>query len=242
MTKYRHVTNVTLGDQLKTQNGTRLHAEEKVQLCDSCFTQYRAFNEEQRCREIGCRERGFSVPFDDILIKVCQKHMRTHVIKTSQSNKSFKQQDVYIQDKEGNFVRMDANVPPIPADQMGDGIGLSRRENAWRDQQVRGTGSVSDKENACVTDHSQDYLDDTSSLGEQTRTPRARISQQSAPELRRPRDKSFQSRVSSKSEPARASVPPRTPKKKSFPSEEESDESETSDATESCSWPEGSCW
>ena len=37
MAKYRHVTNVTLGDQLRTQSGIRLHGEEKFQLCDSCL-------------------------------------------------------------------------------------------------------------------------------------------------------------------------------------------------------------
>ena len=35
MGKYRHVTKVTSGAQLRTQTGIRLHDEEKVQLCDN---------------------------------------------------------------------------------------------------------------------------------------------------------------------------------------------------------------
>ena len=95
MGKYRHLTPATLGDQLRTSNGIRLHDEEKVQLCDSRFTHYRTYNEENQCREIGRRERAPGAPFGDIIIRDCQKHMHSHVLRRSPGNPVFQQQDVF---------------------------------------------------------------------------------------------------------------------------------------------------
>ena len=73
-------------------------------------------------------------------------------------------------------------------------------------------------------------LGETSSGEEQIRPTQNRLSQHSSPEPRNRRDKSAQSRVSFDIEPAKEYVPPRTPRKRRLPSNEESDESDASDS------------
>ena len=126
--KYRHLAPLTLGDQLRAPTGIRLRADGKVQLCDSCFIQYRTYNEGNQRREIGCRDRGFSVPFGGVVIRVCQKHMQSGATRRPPTPTAFKQQDLFVQDKNGNFVRMGSDERPLGEMDIGDGVGLSRRE------------------------------------------------------------------------------------------------------------------
>ena len=223
--KYRHLAPVNLGDQLRTPTGIRLHAEEKVQLCDSCFIQYRTYNEDNQCREIGCRDRGFSVPFDDIIIRVCQKHMQSHVIRRSPVPTAFKP-DLFVQDKNGDLVRMDSDEHPVGEMDIGDGVGLSRRENQWRDKQMdnRQKPVINERRQSGASEAVD--LDETSSGHEQIRPTKTRLPQHSAPGPRNQHDKSAQSRVSFDSGPSTACVPPRTPRKSRFPPNAESDERE----------------
>ena len=61
---------------------------------------------------------------------------------------AFKQQEVFIQDKDWEYDRMDSDEHPAPENGIGDGVGLSRREKIWRGKQVHGLKSSKKKENA----------------------------------------------------------------------------------------------
>ena len=74
-------------------------------------------------------------------------------------------------------------------------------------------------------------------VGEQVGPTQNRLSRHSAPEPRNQLGKSPQSRVSFDSEPPTTYAPPRTPRKRRFPSNDESGESATSDI-EGCRQPD----
>ena len=75
--KYRHLANATLGGHMEDIDGARLHAADRNHLLDQCFVVYRTYNEDIQFRALGCRARCLSIPFGDILIKVCQKICRS---------------------------------------------------------------------------------------------------------------------------------------------------------------------
>ena len=174
---------VTLGDQLRSADGVRLHSDEKVQLRESCFIQYLTYNEENQRREIGCRDRGFSVPFGDILIRVCQKHMQSHVLRRTPPNPAFKQQEVFAPGDDGNFVRMDSDERPAREGDIGDGIGLSKREKQWRCKRLgqHRKQNVAGSRPSDVSDVVG--VDETSSGDDQVRPTQTRLSQHSAPKF-----------------------------------------------------------
>ena len=139
------------------------------------------------------RKMVFDIP-DDILIRVCQKHMQGQVFRAPNPTPKFQQIDVCIQDKSWNFVRMDSDGRPVPETSIGDGVGLSHHEKVWRDRRMDNRKSPDER---CQPKHPADLedVDDSPTGDEQRRTVRPRISQHSAPEPTRARDRSAQSRV-----------------------------------------------
>ena len=117
--QYTRETNVTSGSQFRDSNSTCLHAEEKVRLRDGRLAKYRQYNEDQRRRENGCKERGLLVSFGDISIRVRQKRLQTHVTKIAPAMRAAKKQDVYIQHDEGRFVQMDSDEQPVAETEIG---------------------------------------------------------------------------------------------------------------------------
>ena len=125
-----------------------------------------------------CRERGFLVPLDDSMIRVCQKRLQWQVLRATNPIPKFKQSDVFIQDKSGRFGRVDSDEQTVPGDDLGSGVGLSQHEKAWRDPRMDNSHRSDDD----LKGGAKEITDGSSSEDEQPRADRQRVSQHSAPE------------------------------------------------------------
>ena len=134
--RYRYVTPSTLGDKMRSPTGGRLHAEEEeIHLFDSCFIRYRTHNEDNQRRELGCRARVDSQRLSLILPSAFVRNICKIAYSNAQlPDPEFKQKEVFIHDKAGNFARMDSDERPSPEKDIVDGVGLSTREKQWFDQ------------------------------------------------------------------------------------------------------------
>ena len=135
MTEEVYLAQVTLGCQIRSTSGGRLRVGDKIHLFDSFFIRYRARNEDSQCGDLGCRARGFAAPFDDIIIRVCQKQAQRRFFKSPNRIPTFQQQNyLFTHGKDGGFVRMDPDERPAPEARIGDGVGLSMREKMTRSE------------------------------------------------------------------------------------------------------------
>ena len=154
-------------------------------------------------RNGGCRERVFLVPFDDLLTRVWQKHLKGKIIRAPNPIPKFHLIDLFMRDKSGRCVRMDSDERPVPASTIGDAVGLPHHEKVQMGRRMDNRQTSDEHCQPRLPTEFDEEVDDSPTGDEQRRTARPRISQRSEPVPTHTRNRSVPIRASCDSESVR---------------------------------------